>query len=83
LALRVWDKRKVQRLGINSALDFIILQNKRNIMRIEVIFVTSLLFEFLTITQVGRGHAVAQWLRYYAASRKVAGSSPDEVGFLN
>jgi hypothetical protein len=30
------------------------------------------------------GHAVAQWLRHYAASRKVAGSSPDEVDlFLN
>jgi hypothetical protein len=28
-------------------------------------------------------HAVASWLRPYAASRKVAGSSPDEVDFLN
>jgi hypothetical protein len=26
---------------------------------------------------------VAKWLRHYAASRKVAGSSPDEVDFLN
>jgi hypothetical protein len=26
--------------------------------------------------------AVAWWLRHYAASRKVAGSSPDEVDFL-
>jgi hypothetical protein len=25
---------------------------------------------------------VAQWLRHYAASRKVAGSSPDEVDFF-
>jgi hypothetical protein len=29
------------------------------------------------------GYAVAYWLRHYAASRKVAGSSPDEVDFLN
>jgi hypothetical protein len=30
-----------------------------------------------------KGHAVAYWLRHYAASRKVAGSSLDEVDFLN
>jgi hypothetical protein len=29
------------------------------------------------------GHAVASWLRHYAANRKVEGSSPDEVDFLN
>jgi hypothetical protein len=29
------------------------------------------------------GHAVAQWLRHYATNRKVAGSIPDEVIFLN
>jgi hypothetical protein len=29
------------------------------------------------------GHTVAQWLRHYATNRKVAGSIPDEVGFLN
>jgi hypothetical protein len=29
----------------------------------------------------GGGDAVAQWLRYYAISRKVAGSGPDEVNF--
>jgi hypothetical protein len=28
------------------------------------------------------GHAVAYWLRHYAASRKVAGSRPDEVDFF-
>jgi hypothetical protein len=28
------------------------------------------------------GHAVASWLSHYATSRKVAGSSPDEVDFL-
>jgi hypothetical protein len=26
-----------------------------------------------------RRHAVAQWLRHYAASRKAVGSRPDEV----
>jgi hypothetical protein len=30
-----------------------------------------------------REHAVAQWLRHYAINRKVAGSIPDEVIFLN
>jgi hypothetical protein len=29
-----------------------------------------------------RGHAVAQWLRHYATSRKVAGSRPDERIFF-
>jgi hypothetical protein len=29
------------------------------------------------------GHAVALWLRHYAINRKVAGSRPDEVNFLN
>jgi hypothetical protein len=30
------------------------------------------------------GHAVAQWLRHYATSRKISGSRPDEVnGFFN
>jgi hypothetical protein len=28
------------------------------------------------------GHALAQWLMHYAASRKVAGSSLDEVDFF-
>jgi hypothetical protein len=28
---------------------------------------------------MGEGQAVAEWLRHYATSRKVAGSIPDEV----
>jgi hypothetical protein len=28
---------------------------------------------------ITNGHAVAQWLRLYATSRKVSGSRPDEV----
>jgi hypothetical protein len=31
----------------------------------------------------GEGHAVAYWLRHYAANLKVTGSIPDEVIFLN
>jgi hypothetical protein len=30
-----------------------------------------------------RGHKVAVWLRHYAASRKVAGSRPDELNFFS
>jgi hypothetical protein len=33
-------------------------------------------------TPAGGGHAVMWWSRHYAASRKVAGSSPDEVDFF-
>jgi hypothetical protein len=29
------------------------------------------------------GHMVVYWLRHYAASWKVTGSSPDELDFLN
>jgi hypothetical protein len=30
-----------------------------------------------------RRHAVAYWLRHYATSRELSGSSPDEVDFFN
>jgi hypothetical protein len=36
----------------------------------------------VVVTITGGGHAVALWLRHYAASRKVAGSSPDEMVFF-
>jgi hypothetical protein len=36
-------------------------------------------FIFVSSWIVRRGHAVAQWLRHYATSRKVAGSKPDEA----
>ena len=34
---------------------------------------------YITIIIIIIGSAVAQWLRYYATSRKVAGSIPDGV----
>jgi hypothetical protein len=37
---------------------------------------------FYVLVVLESGHAIAQWLRHYAASRKVAGSSHDEVNFL-
>jgi hypothetical protein len=40
-------------------------------------------FQFTSLSVYGGGHAVAQWLRRYATSRKVAGSRPDEVDFFS
>jgi hypothetical protein len=40
-----------------------------------VIHTLGIVFDF----RFSQGQAVAQWLRLYAASKKVAGSIPDEV----
>jgi hypothetical protein len=39
--------------------------------------------DILKILTLVRGTRWRNWLRYYATSRKVAGSNPDEVDFFN
>jgi hypothetical protein len=57
-----------------------ILRDFHQFLHIDAGTVRHIMIAFFNVcSTVPCGHAVAQWLRHYATSRKVAGSRPDEV----